>query len=141
MDIDDDGQGIEFAGRKWKGKTAHAVEQEMEKTGDVSVMSYAPDAVYLASRLQGLQRNLEAGGDEARGRRWLDFGDDVEHHADDDAKYAVFFIPRAKVRKSFRRGIQRTWQKSWQPSGKRQPRPWRLGGPPYAFIATATELY
>lgn len=82
MDIDDDGQGIEFAGRKWKGKTAHAVEQEMEKMGDVSVMSYAPDAVYLASRLQGLQRNLEAGGDEARGRRWLDFGDE-EHHDED----------------------------------------------------------
>lgn len=81
MDIDDDGQGIEFAGRKWKGKTAHAVEQEMEKAGDVSVMSYAPDAVYLASRLHGLQRNLEAGGDEARGRRWLDFGDDDHEDA------------------------------------------------------------
>lgn len=85
MDVDDDGKGIYFAGRKWKGKTAHAVEQEMEKVGDVSVMSYAPDAVYLASRLHGLQRNLEAGGEEARGRRWLDYGEGEGEGEDDVA--------------------------------------------------------
>ncbi|CAO1621967.1 unnamed protein product [Jaminaea pallidilutea] len=86
MDVDDDGKGIYFAGRKWKGKTAHAVEQEMEKVGDVSVMSYAPDAVYLASRLHGLQRNLEAGGEEARGRRWLDYGEGEDDDGDAAAR-------------------------------------------------------
>lgn len=69
--IQDDGKGLEFAGRRWKGKTAHAVEQELEQVGDTTIMSYAPDAVYLASRLEGLRRNLEAGGEEARGRRWI----------------------------------------------------------------------
>lgn len=74
----DDRRDIYFAGRKWKGKTAHAVEQEMEKFGDHSIMSHAPDAVYLASRLQGLQRNIEVGGDDARGRRWTDYPGDTE---------------------------------------------------------------
>lgn len=69
--IEDDGAGLEYAGRKWKGKTAHAVEQELEQEGDTTIMSYSPDAVYLASRLEGLRRNLEAAGDEARGRKWI----------------------------------------------------------------------
>lgn len=57
------GGGIEFAGREWRGKTAHAVEQEMETLRDENLMSHAPDATYLASRLEGLKRNLEAQGE------------------------------------------------------------------------------
>ncbi|CAO1635970.1 unnamed protein product [Parajaminaea phylloscopi] len=98
-DADDDGHGIYFAGRQWKGKTAHAVEQEMEKVGDLSIMSYAPDAVYLASRLYGLQRNIEAGGDDARGRRWVDFGEHDGGDGLDDAPVAMStaISPRAAL--------------------------------------------
>ncbi|PWO00596.1 hypothetical protein FA09DRAFT_328009 [Tilletiopsis washingtonensis] len=79
-DTDDDGQGIEYAGRRWKGKTAHAVELEMEQLGDRTVMSYAPDAVYLASRLEGLKRNLEA-QDWERKPRYLAWSDDEDEGA------------------------------------------------------------
>ncbi|KAE8214119.1 hypothetical protein CF327_g2434 [Tilletia walkeri] len=60
------GGGIEFGGRQWSGKTAHAVELEMEALGDRAIMSFAPDATYLASRLEMLRKNLEAGGWERR---------------------------------------------------------------------------
>ncbi|PWN22521.1 hypothetical protein BCV69DRAFT_281505 [Microstroma glucosiphilum] len=90
--IEDDGKGLEFAGRRWKGKTAHAVEQELEQVGDTTIMSYAPDAVYLASRLEGLRRNLEAGGEEARGRRWL-----PTQEEDDLAELAASEVDEAPV--------------------------------------------
>jgi len=69
---DDDDKGILHAGIQWRGKTAHAVEQEMEALGDRTVMSYAPDAVYLASRLEGLKRNLEVGGERLKRWAWED---------------------------------------------------------------------
>lgn len=56
---DNAADGLSFAGRQWKGKTVHAVEQELEALRDVKLMSHAPDAIYLASRLEGLRRNLE----------------------------------------------------------------------------------
>jgi hypothetical protein len=72
----DDDKGILHAGIQWRGKTAHAVEQEMEALGDRTVMSYAPDAVYLASRLEGLKRNLEVGGQRLRRWAWEDEEED-----------------------------------------------------------------
>lgn len=66
---------MEYKGRKFKGKTANAIELEMEALGDQTVMSYAPDAVYLASRLEGLRRNLEAGGERVRRLPWQDAED------------------------------------------------------------------
>ncbi|SPO37832.1 uncharacterized protein PSFLO_03309 [Pseudozyma flocculosa] len=65
------GGGITYGGLEWKGKTVHAVEQEMEQLGDQALLSHAPDATYLASRLEGLKRNLEI---EAFQPRWI--GDD-----------------------------------------------------------------
>ncbi len=50
---------LPFGGRRWKGKTVHAVEQELEALRDERLMSHAPDAAYLASRLEGVRRNLE----------------------------------------------------------------------------------
>ncbi|UZJ53270.1 hypothetical protein CBS101457_002590 [Exobasidium rhododendri] len=75
--------GIHYGGVQWKGKTAHAVELEMEALGDRTIMSYAPDAVYLASRLEGLKRNLEAGGKRLHRWAWQDF-EDVEQHQDEE---------------------------------------------------------
>ncbi|CAO1632700.1 unnamed protein product [Sympodiomycopsis kandeliae] len=99
--IEDDGQGIQYAGRRWKGKTAHAVEQEMEIAGDTTVMSYAPDAVYLASRLEGLRRNLEVGGDDARGRRWIDVDDDIYSSSDSASLHTSGSLsPAAKAKES-----------------------------------------
>lgn len=86
-DGDSDGERVEYAGRKWKGKTANAIEQEMEALGDRTVMSYAPDAVYLASRLEGLRRNLEAGGDRFRRWAWEDM-EEVEEGKREDATEA-----------------------------------------------------
>jgi hypothetical protein len=80
-------KGIHYGGIQWKGKTAHAVELEMEALGDRTVMSYAPDAVYLASRLEGLKRNLEAGGDRLHRWVWQDF-EDVEQHAEEEGETA-----------------------------------------------------
>ncbi|KAK0526026.1 hypothetical protein OC842_005314 [Tilletia horrida] len=71
------GGGIEFAGKQWSGKTAHAVEQEMEALGDRAIMSYAPDASYLAMRLEGLRRNLEASNWERR-PSWVGWQEDQE---------------------------------------------------------------
>ena len=56
---DDEAGGLSFGGRRWKGKTVHAVEQELEALRDERLMSHAPDAAYLASRLEGVRRNLE----------------------------------------------------------------------------------
>ncbi|SNX84770.1 uncharacterized protein MEPE_03479 [Melanopsichium pennsylvanicum] len=56
---DEDADGLSFGGRRWKGKTVHAVEQELEALRDERLMSHAPDATYLASRLEGVRRNLE----------------------------------------------------------------------------------
>ncbi|KAK0550050.1 hypothetical protein OC845_002854 [Tilletia horrida] len=82
------GGGIEFAGRQWSGKTAHAVEQEMEALGDRVIMSFAPDAAYLASRLEGLRRNLEASNWERR-PTWVGWeeeeGQDAEEENTEDA--------------------------------------------------------
>ena len=70
---EDDSDGIVFAGRQWKGKTVHAVEQEMEELRDESLMSHAPDATYLASRLEGLRRNLEV---EEYKPNYIEYDDD-----------------------------------------------------------------
>lgn len=56
---DEEEDGLSFGGRRWKGKTVHAVEQELEALRDERLMSHAPDAAYLASRLEGVRRNLE----------------------------------------------------------------------------------
>ncbi|KAN0064608.1 hypothetical protein ACQY0O_002237 [Thecaphora frezii] len=73
------GGGMQYGGLEWKGKTVHAVEQEMEQLGDHSLLSHAPDAAYLASRLEGLKRNLEI---EAFQPRWVgDDHDDSDHGA------------------------------------------------------------
>lgn len=91
-DDEDDGQGIHYAGIQWKGKTAHAVEQEMEALGDRTVMSYAPDAVYLASRLEGLKRNLEVGGERMKRWAWEDYedkSDDADDEREDEAQQAI----------------------------------------------------
>lgn len=56
---EDDADGLSFGGRRWKGKTVHAVELELEALRDERLMSHAPDAAYLASRLEGVRRNLE----------------------------------------------------------------------------------
>ncbi|EST08516.1 Acyl-CoA N-acyltransferase [Kalmanozyma brasiliensis GHG001] len=56
---DEEADGLSFGGRRWKGKTVHAVEQELEALRDERLMSHAPDAAYLASRLEGVRRNLE----------------------------------------------------------------------------------
>ncbi|SPO43319.1 uncharacterized protein PSANT_01003 [Moesziomyces antarcticus] len=56
---DDEADGLSFGGRRWKGKTVHAVELELEALRDERLMSHAPDAAYLASRLEGVRRNLE----------------------------------------------------------------------------------
>lgn len=85
---DSDGERVEYAGRKWRGKTANAIEQEMEALGDRTVMSYAPDAVYLASRLEGLRRNLEAGGDRFRRWAWEDY-DETASHDDGDGDHQM----------------------------------------------------
>ncbi|PWN35103.1 uncharacterized protein FA14DRAFT_160405 [Meira miltonrushii] len=87
-DDESDGERVEYAGRKWRGKTANAIEQEMEALGDRTVMSYAPDAVYLASRLEGLRRNLEAGGDRFRRWAWEDY-DQIEAHGDIDGDHEM----------------------------------------------------
>lgn len=87
-DDDSDGERVEYAGRKWRGKTANAIEQEMEALGDRTVMSYAPDAVYLASRLEGLRRNLEAGGDRFRRWAWEDF-DQTDSREDKDGDHEM----------------------------------------------------
>ena len=81
----DDNKGIHYAGIQWKGKTAHAVELEMEALGDRTVMSYAPDAVYLASRLEGLKRNLDVGGDRLKRWAWEDYEDEVAEEGSEDA--------------------------------------------------------
>lgn len=82
---DDDDKGILHAGIQWRGKTAHAVEQEMEALGDRTVMSYAPDAVYLASRLEGLKRNLEVGGERLKRWAWEDEEDEEGKFSSDEA--------------------------------------------------------
>lgn len=87
-DDESDGERVEYAGRKWRGKTANAIEQEMEALGDRTVMSYAPDAVYLASRLEGLRRNLEAGGDRFRRWAWEDF-DQSDSRGDVDGDHEM----------------------------------------------------
>lgn len=56
---EDEADGLSFGGRRWKGKTVHAVELELEALRDERLMSHAPDAAYLASRLEGVRRNLE----------------------------------------------------------------------------------
>ncbi|KAE8208415.1 hypothetical protein CF335_g426 [Tilletia laevis] len=71
------GGGIEFAGRQWSGKTAHAVELEMEALGDRAIMSFAPDASYLASRLEMLRKNLEGSGWERR-PNWVHWEDEED---------------------------------------------------------------
>ncbi|PWN49875.1 hypothetical protein IE53DRAFT_122950 [Violaceomyces palustris] len=68
------GGGIEYGGVQFKGKTAHAVEQEMEQLQDVSLMSHAPDAAYLASRLNMLKRNLEV---EERMPSYVAYDEDI----------------------------------------------------------------
>ncbi|KAL9934026.1 hypothetical protein V8E36_007108 [Tilletia maclaganii] len=79
------GGGIEFAGRQWSGLTAHAVEQEMEALGDRAIMSYAPDASYLAMRLEGLRRNLEASNWERR-PNWVGWQEDEEKDTTPEAE-------------------------------------------------------
>ncbi|KAJ1020744.1 hypothetical protein NDA16_004136 [Ustilago loliicola] len=56
---EEEADGLSFGGRRWKGKTVHAVELELEALRDERLMSHAPDAAYLASRLEGVRRNLE----------------------------------------------------------------------------------
>ncbi|PWZ02098.1 hypothetical protein BCV70DRAFT_204808 [Testicularia cyperi] len=71
--------GLSFAGRQWKGKTVHAVEQELEALRDTKLMSHAPDPAYLASRLEGLRRNLEV---EERRPTYVQY--DEDYMMDDD---------------------------------------------------------
>ncbi|KIS70070.1 uncharacterized protein UMAG_05145 [Mycosarcoma maydis] len=71
---DDDEGGLSFGGRRWKGKTVHAVEQELEALRDERLMSHAPDAAYLASRLEGVRRNLEI---EERRPNYVPYDEDV----------------------------------------------------------------
>ncbi|SAM81770.1 uncharacterized protein UBRO_03087-A [Ustilago bromivora] len=66
--------GLAFGGRRWKGKTVHAVELELEALRDERLMSHAPDAAYLASRLEGVRRNLEI---EERGPTYLAYDEDM----------------------------------------------------------------
>lgn len=77
----EDSGGLSFAGRQWKGKTVHAVEQELEALRDVKLMSHAPDAIYLASRLEGLRRNLEI---EERRPSYVEYEEDS--FVDDDPR-------------------------------------------------------
>lgn len=74
------GGGLTHGKRQYKGITAHAVEQEMEELGDETVMSHAPDPVYLASRLEGLRRNLEEEDKAPGGRKggWIEWADDSQ---------------------------------------------------------------
>lgn len=74
------GGGLFHGKREYKGLTAHAVELEMEEMGDESVMSHAPDPVYLASRLEMLRRNLEEEDKSPGGRRggWVEWVGDFE---------------------------------------------------------------
>ncbi len=106
------GGGLRHSGIEWSGKTLHAVELEMERLGRAEWMSQAPDAAYLASRLEAVRRNLEAeereaeeqqalremvrkvGGQMPRSsaasqrarsrKRWLSWSDDEEGEEDQD---------------------------------------------------------
>lgn len=71
---DDEADGLSFGGRRWKGKTVHAVELELEALRDERLMSHAPDAAYLASRLEGVRRNLEI---EERKPSYVPYDEDV----------------------------------------------------------------
>ncbi|SPO26212.1 uncharacterized protein UTRI_02488 [Ustilago trichophora] len=71
---DEEADGLSFGGRQWKGKTVHAVEQELEALRDERLMSHAPDAAYLASRLEGVRRNLEI---EERRPSYVPYGEDI----------------------------------------------------------------
>ncbi|GAC95767.1 hypothetical protein PHSY_003343 [Pseudozyma hubeiensis SY62] len=81
---DDDTDGLSFGGRRWKGKTVHAVEQELEALRDERLMSHAPDAAYLASRLEGVRRNLEI---EERTPNYVPYDEDMLTD-DDEASLA-----------------------------------------------------
>ncbi|CBQ72341.1 conserved hypothetical protein [Sporisorium reilianum SRZ2] len=71
---DQEADGLSFGGRRWKGKTVHAVEQELEALRDERLMSHAPDAAYLASRLEGVRRNLEI---EERRPTYVPYDEDI----------------------------------------------------------------
>lgn len=71
---DEEADGLSFGGRRWKGKTVHAVEQELETLRDERLMSHAPDAAYLASRLEGVRRNLEI---EERRPTYVPYDEDI----------------------------------------------------------------
>lgn len=71
---DQEADGLSFGGRQWKGKTVHAVEQELEALRDERLMSHAPDAAYLASRLEGVRRNLEI---EERRPSYVPYDEDI----------------------------------------------------------------
>lgn len=71
---DEEADGLSFGGRQWKGKTVHAVEQELEALRDERLMSHAPDAAYLASRLEGVRRNLEI---EERKPTYVPYDEDI----------------------------------------------------------------
>ena len=79
---DEEADGLSFGGRRWKGKTVHAVEQELEALRDERLMSHAPDAAYLASRLEGVRRNLEI---EERKPRYVPYEEDILSDEDEAA--------------------------------------------------------
>lgn len=77
---EEEADGLSFGGRRWKGKTVHAVEQELEVLRDERLMSHAPDAAYLASRLEGVRRNLEI---EERRPTYVPYDEDMLSDAEE----------------------------------------------------------
>lgn len=82
---DEEVHGLSFGGRRWKGRTVHAVEQELEALRDERLMSHAPDAAYLASRLEGVRRNLEI---EERRPTYVPYDEDILTNEEEAAALA-----------------------------------------------------